>query len=109
MLSAGASELTMSQWSSLFAEMGLGVPKVVGDLVGPALFAFFMVVGRTIYGLRGATINLEKALQDQQRVLHGLLRSDDLRPRSPAFPAGFRLLRAVGEPHVARYLKFNCR
>ncbi|HBG10410.1 MAG: MFS transporter [Limnochordia bacterium] len=63
MLSAGASELTMSQWSSLFAEMGLGVPKVVGDLVGPALFAFFMVVGRTIYGLRGATINLEKALK----------------------------------------------
>ena len=38
MLSAGASELTMSQWSSLFAEMGLGVPKLVGDLVGPALF-----------------------------------------------------------------------
>ena len=53
MVCAGAAELTMSQWSSLFAEMGLGVPKVVGDLVGPALFAFFMVVGRTAYGIWG--------------------------------------------------------
>jgi fucose permease len=63
MICAGAAELTMSQWSSLFAEMGLGVPKVVGDLVGPALFAFFMVVGRTAYGMRGGAINLTKALR----------------------------------------------
>ena len=63
MICAGAAELTMSQWSSLFAEMGLGVPKVVGDLVGPALFAFFMVVGRTPYGMRGGAINLTKALR----------------------------------------------
>ncbi|NLM40986.1 MAG: MFS transporter [Firmicutes bacterium] len=62
MVCAGAAELTMSQWSSLFAEMGLGVPKVVGDLVGPALFAFFMVVGRTAYGIWGQKINLHNAL-----------------------------------------------
>ena len=28
MLYAGAAELTMSQWSSLFAEQGLGMPNV---------------------------------------------------------------------------------
>jgi len=62
MVCAGAAELTMSQWSSLFAEMGLGVPKVVGDLVGPALFAFFMVMGRTAFGTLGKKINLHNAL-----------------------------------------------
>lgn len=62
MLAAGASEHTMTQWSSLFAEVGLGVPKLVGDLVGPALFAFFMGVGRTVYGVWGKRMNLRKVL-----------------------------------------------
>ncbi len=62
MMSAGASELTMSQWSSLFAEKGLQVPKVVGDILGPALFAIFMGTGRTIYGIWGHRIDLRKAL-----------------------------------------------
>lgn len=62
MMSAGASELTMSQWSSLFAEKGLQVPKVVGDILGPALFAVFMGTGRTIYGLWGHKVNLRKVL-----------------------------------------------
>lgn len=53
MVCAGASELTMSQWSSLFAEKGLQVPKLYGDLLGPGLFALFMAVGRTIYGYFG--------------------------------------------------------
>ena len=63
MLAAGASEHTMTQWSSVFAEVGLGVPKLIGDLVGPALFAFFMGVGRTIYGVWGKRLNLRKVLQ----------------------------------------------
>ncbi|MCK9525595.1 MAG: MFS transporter [Limnochordia bacterium] len=63
MIAAGASEHTMTQWSSIFAEVGLGIPKLVGDLVGPALFAFFMGVGRTIYGLWGEKIDLYKVLQ----------------------------------------------
>lgn len=63
MLAAGASEHTMTQWSSIFAEVGLGVPKIVGDLVGPALFAFFMGVGRTVYGVWGTRLNLRKVLQ----------------------------------------------
>ncbi len=62
MMCAGASELTMSQWSSLFAEKGLHVSKVLGDLLGPCLFAVFMGAGRTIYGIWGSKINLKKAL-----------------------------------------------
>src|ERR1035437_2837693 len=54
MLCAGAGELTMSQWSSLFAEKGLHLPKVLGDLLGPCLFAVFMGIGRTIYGFWGS-------------------------------------------------------
>jgi fucose permease len=62
MLSAGASELTMSQWSSLFAERGLGVPKVMGDLLGPCLFAFFMGIGRTLHGVLGHRFSLRGAM-----------------------------------------------
>jgi len=62
MMSAGASELTMSQWSSLFAERGLQVPKVFGDLLGPCLFAVFMGIGRTIHGVLGHKMNLRGAM-----------------------------------------------
>lgn len=62
MMSAGASELTMSQWSSLFAEKGLQIPKMVGDILGPALFAVFMGIGRVVYGIWGHRINLKRAL-----------------------------------------------
>jgi len=62
MFCAGAAELTMSQWSSLFAEQGLGLPKVWGDLAGPCLFAVLMGAGRFAYGLWGERINLVPAL-----------------------------------------------
>lgn len=62
MLAAGASEISMCQWSSLFAEKALGVPKVVGDLLGPALFAVFMGIGRVIFGIYGERLNLYKIL-----------------------------------------------
>ena len=68
MLAAGASEMGMSQWSSLFAEKGLQVSKLMGDLLGPFLFAIFMAVGRTLYGFYGHKINLKNAL-----LLCGLL------------------------------------
>lgn len=62
MLCAGASELTMSQWSSLFAQKGLQVSKLVGDLLGPCLFAVLMGIGRTLYGVWGHKLHLKKAL-----------------------------------------------
>jgi fucose permease len=62
MLCAGSSELTMSQWSSIFAEKGLNVPKVIGDIAGPCMFAIFMGTGRTLYGIWGSKINLRNAL-----------------------------------------------
>lgn len=62
MMCAGASELTMSQWSSLFAETGLGVSKTLGDLLGPCLFAALMGTGRLLYGLYGHRLNLQNSL-----------------------------------------------
>ena len=62
MASAGASELAMSQWSSLFAEKALGVPKVAGDLLGPCLFALLMGLGRAGYAKIGDKISLEPLL-----------------------------------------------
>ena len=50
MLCAGACELAISQWASLFAEKGLGVSKTVRDLAGPALFALLMGISCLIYG-----------------------------------------------------------
>ena len=63
MICGGASELAMAQWASLFAERALGVPKMLGDLLGPCLFALCMGIGRTAYGILGDTkVNIEKAL-----------------------------------------------
>lgn len=62
MLCAGAAELTMSQWSSLFAQTGLKVSKVMGDLLGPCLFAVLMGIGRAAYGIWGNKINLRNAM-----------------------------------------------
>lgn len=60
MLCAGASELSVSQWASTFAEQGLGVTKAVGDLAGPLSFAFLMGISRAIYGRWGDKINLHR-------------------------------------------------
>ncbi|MBC5580224.1 MFS transporter [Anaerofilum sp. BX8] len=62
MMCAGSSELAMSQWSSLFAERGLGVPKMLGDLLGPCLFALLMGAGRTLYGIFGERLPLKKLM-----------------------------------------------
>lgn len=62
MICAGASELAMSQWASLFAEEGLKVSKTVGDLLGPCAFAVLMGTARTFYGLKGSKMNLKKTI-----------------------------------------------
>jgi len=58
MFAAGASEQAVSQWSSAFAEKGLGVSKTLGDLLGPMLFAFCMALSRTLYGVKGQKVKL---------------------------------------------------
>lgn len=60
MLCAGASELSMSQWASAFAEKGLGVSKAMGDLLGPCMFAVFMGIARVFYGKFGEKIALSR-------------------------------------------------
>lgn len=49
MLCAGANEISMSEWASVFAQNALGVSKTVGDLAGPCAFAILMGSGRVIY------------------------------------------------------------
>ncbi len=62
MICSGAAEQVMAQWASMFCEMGLGVSKMVGDIFGPCLFAAFMGVGRTFYGIFGDRIDLRRSL-----------------------------------------------
>ncbi len=58
MVGAGASELSMAQWASAFAESALGLSKTVGDLAGPCLFGITMGISRVIYGKYGDKIEL---------------------------------------------------
>lgn len=58
MIAAGASESTMAQWTSAFAEASLGVDKAIGDLAGPCGFAFCMGLGRLWYGKNGHKVDL---------------------------------------------------
>lgn len=60
MICAGASELSMSQWASAYAESALSLSKTLGDLVGPCLFAVAMGISRVIYGKYGDKIDLKK-------------------------------------------------
>lgn len=62
MICAGASETTMSQWASAFTESALGVSKIVGDLVGPCLFAVFMGLTRVFYGKFSEKLDLVKVM-----------------------------------------------
>lgn len=58
MIAAGASESTMAQWTSAFAEASLGVEKAIGDIAGPCGFAFCMGLGRLWYGKKGQHMDL---------------------------------------------------
>lgn len=60
MVCAGASEQSVSQWASTFAEKGLGVSKTIGDLAGPMAFAILMGTSRAFYGKFGDKVNLSK-------------------------------------------------
>lgn len=60
MVCAGASELSMAQWASAYAEAALNLTKSVGDIAGPCLFAVSMGICRTIYGKYGEKMDLIK-------------------------------------------------
>ena len=60
MVCAGASEQAVSQWASTFAEKGLGISKMAGDLAGPMAFAVLMGTSRWFYGKYGDRIQLER-------------------------------------------------
>ena len=62
MICAGASEATMSQWTSAFAESAMGVSKTVGDLAGPCMFAVFMGISRMLYGKMSEKLDLTKTM-----------------------------------------------
>ena len=57
---AGASEMTMCQWSSSYLEVSLGIPKSVGDIVGLALFGCTLGIGRSLYAR--TNLNIDKVL-----------------------------------------------
>ena len=60
MLCAGASELSIAQWASAFAEESLGISKTAGDILGPCLFAALMGIARVAYSKFSHRLNLEK-------------------------------------------------
>ncbi|MBP3437381.1 MAG: MFS transporter [Clostridia bacterium] len=62
MVCAGASEATMTQWTSAFTESALGVSKTIGDLAGPCMFATFMGLTRVFYGKKSEKLDLSKVM-----------------------------------------------
>ena len=62
MLCAGASEQSVSQWASAFAERGLQVGKTMGDLAGPMMFALLMGTARLLYAKIGSRWDLSRTM-----------------------------------------------
>lgn len=68
MFLSGASEQSMSQWASAFAESALisspfaEYAKVLGDLMGPCLFALMMGISRVIFSKLSDRIDLRKMM-----------------------------------------------
>ncbi len=62
MVCSGATEQSMGQWISFFSEKELGISKTLGDLLGLCLFAVMMGIVRTLYGMKGQKINIQKTL-----------------------------------------------
>lgn len=63
MACAGACEQAVSQWASAYAESGLQVSKMTGDLAGPLLFAVAMGSARLFYGKHGERIELKRFMK----------------------------------------------
>ena len=61
MVCAGASELSVAQWVSSFAESALAVDKTVGDLLGACGFAVTMGIARVLYAKFSEKISMKRA------------------------------------------------
>lgn len=57
-----AAEVTMAQYASSFLDLGLGIPKLFGDVAGMCGFALLMGIGRTLLGLWGDRWDLPRVL-----------------------------------------------
>lgn len=62
MFCSGATEISMSQWASAFAESALGISKALGDILGPCIFATMLTISRLVYSKISGKINPLKYL-----------------------------------------------
>jgi len=53
----GATENVMTNWVSSYLETVIGISKTIGDILGMALFALLLGLGRTVYAKRGGNIS----------------------------------------------------
>lgn len=52
-----AAENSMTNWISVYMENALQIPKVLGDILGLAVFAILLGLGRTLYAKYGKNIS----------------------------------------------------
>ncbi len=71
MVCSGASEHSVAEWASAFAEQSLGIPKTIGDLAGPMSFAVCMGLSRVFYGKYGEKISLDKFMKGSTMLCVG--------------------------------------
>ena len=62
MACSGAAENAMTQWASAFAESAAGVPKALGDLAGPCLFAVLMGLSRVLCARVSRRVDVRKLM-----------------------------------------------
>jgi len=60
MMLAMATEAIVSKGASAYIDVGLNVPKILGDILGPVMFALTLGLGRLFYGLWGENRNMHK-------------------------------------------------
>ena len=59
---AGMSEASMNNWTSVFLERAVRIPKIAGDTAGVCLFAVMLGSGRLLYGLFGSRCDIWKLM-----------------------------------------------
>lgn len=62
MFCADACDVGYSQWISSFMESALGMQKVIGDLVGPSLFAIGCGISRLVYAIIAKHVRLRTCM-----------------------------------------------